>query len=277
VSQGSPSTDQALTFAVVSGSPGAERHLAAICAELARSLSRAVTPKLLNSYAALLDEVSAGGAHLAWAPPLVAIDMELLHLASLAVCCSRSGLTGYHAALFTRHGSPIDKLADLKGSHIAWVDRHSAAGYRVPRMRIASEGLDPGTLFGKESFLGTHERVACAVLAGEADVGATYLSLDPSTRQRLSAGWLEAGAGLNGAHVIATAGPIPADAIVLSNRLGADAKTTITARLFALADAVPGAVGGLFRADRFEAPQAEHFDELRALSAAFEPRAASSA
>lgn len=265
-----PSPDQALTFAVVSGSPSAERLLASLCEELSRAVSREVRAKVLPSYAALLEEAGRGGADLAWAPPLVAIDLERADLASLALCCSRSGLTGYHAALFTRHGSPIDKLADLRGAHVAWVDHHSSAGYRVPRMRLASAGLDPSTLFGKESFLGTHERVSIAVLAGEVDVGATYLSLDPVTREPLSAGWLEAGAGLNGAYVITTAGPIPADAIVLSNRLSATEKIALTAAVFDLPRTAPGPVSGLFRADGFEPPLAAHFDELRAMSAAFE-------
>lgn len=59
---------------------------------------------------------------------------------------------------------------------MAWVDTNSSAGYLVPRMRIAAAGLDPETLFARQSFLGSHERVACAGLDGDADAGATYLS-----------------------------------------------------------------------------------------------------
>jgi phosphonate transport system substrate-binding protein len=267
VARGSPHFDQALSFVVVSGAPDAERHLSLLCSELERALSCAVVPKVLPSYAALPEEM-AFGAHIAWAPPLVAIELERGGLAKIALCCSRAGQKTYHCALFTRHASPIEKLADLAGRHVAWVDPHSSAGYLVPRLKLSSAGFNPMALFARESFLGSHERVACAVLAGEADAGATYLSLDQRTKRPISAGWLEAGAAINGALILATAGPIPADAIVLSTRLPADQRAALTEQLAALPGALPESVGGLFRAEGFEKPEPAHFDELRSLSAA---------
>jgi phosphonate transport system substrate-binding protein len=258
----------ALTFAVVSGSSSAERHLAAMCAELARALSRPVTPRVLPSYDALELEVAAGRAQIAWAPPLVAIDLEDAGLVSVDVCCARGGQIGYHAALFTRHASTIETLADLKGCHAAWVDPHSSAGYLLPRTRLIEEGLDVDTLFGRESFLGTHARVACAVLDGEADVGATYLSLDPATGRPVSAGWLEAGAGINGAFIVATVGPIPSDTIVFSRRIPAALKAAVVAQVMALPASVPQAMGGLLRADGFAPLPEAHFVALRVLLAA---------
>lgn len=263
-------TDRTLAFAVASGSPGAEAHLAAMCAELERALSRPVRPLVLPSYAALEREVEAGAAHVVWAPPLVAIHLEGAGLVSIELCCTRGGQVDYHAALFTRHASRIETLADLRGSHVAWVDPNSSAGYLVPRMRLAAAGLDPGALFGRESFLRTHERVAYAVLEGEADAGATYLSLDPATGRPMSAGWLEAGAGINGAFILATAGPIPSDAIGLSRRLSPDLKAELVERVKALPSSVPDAVAGLLRADGFAPPRAAHFEALRALSSSRE-------
>lgn len=260
--------DEALTFAVVSGSPRAERFLAAMCAELSRALARPVTPRVLPSYDALELEVEAGRAQIAWAPPLVAITLEDAGLVSVDLCCARGGEIAYHAALFTRHASTLEKLADLKGCHAAWVDTHSSAGYLLPRTRLIEEGLDVDTLFGRESFLGTHARVACAVLDGEADVGATYLSLDPTTGRPVSAGWLEGGAGINGAFIIATVGPIPSDTIVFSSQIPADLKTTVVAEVMALPASVPDAVGGLLRADGFAPVPASHFVALRKLLAA---------
>jgi phosphonate transport system substrate-binding protein len=269
VAHGSPHFDQPLSFVVVSGSPDAERHLALMCGELERVLSCPVVPKVLASYAALPEEVGGGGAHIAWAPPLIAIEMERVGLIKIALCCSRAGQMAYHSALFTRHASPLERLADLAGKHVAWVDPHSSAGYLVPRMRLASAGLNPLTLFERESFLGSHERVACAVLAGEADAGATYLTLDHGTGRPITAGWLEAGAALNGAFILATAGPIPADAIVLSSELPADLRAVLVEQIAALPAALPESVAGLFRAEGFEKPEPAHFDELRTLSAAY--------
>jgi len=258
-------TDFPLAFGIVSGSSAAPGRLAAICSALSAALSRPVTARVLPSYAALEEEVAAGRAQIVWAPPLVAIDLEDAGLVSIDLCCTRGGQAGYHAALFTRHASPIEKLADLKGSHAVWVDAHSSAGYLVPRLALAAEGLDPETLFGRESFLGTHARVARAVLEGEADVGATHLSLDAKTGRPLSAGWLDAGAGINGAFILATSGPIPSDAIVFSKRLPADLKAALVAQLTALPAAVLEEVGRLFGADGFAPAPASHFAKLRAL------------
>lgn len=256
-----------ITFAVVSSAVDAERPLAVLCGQLERGLSRRVEPRVLPSYDALRDEVAAGRAHVVWAPPLVAIELEDAGHATIDLCCTRGGQADYHAALFTRHASPVDTIADLEGTHAAWVDLHSSAGYLLPRMRLLADGQKLEGLFSRESFLGTHEKVACAVLAGEADVGATYLILDPRTKRPLSAGWLEAGAGINGAHIVATAGPIPSDAIVLSKRLGAKLERAIADRLSSLADSHPDPVGRLFHADGFKQADRSHFDALRALSA----------
>jgi phosphonate transport system substrate-binding protein len=260
--------EAALTFAVVSGSPTAERDLAAMCSELTAALARTVTPRVLSTYAALKEDVARGEAQVAWAPPLVAIELEDDGVASIDLCCTRSGQIEYHAALFTRHASPIEKLSDLAGCRAAWVDADSAAGYVLPRRRIAEAGLDPETLFAKETFLGTHARVARAVLEGEADVGATYVLLDPATKRPLSAGWLDAGAGINGAYVLATAGPIPSDAIVFARSLPSAVKAALVRQVSALPQSVLHAVGRLLHADGFANVPTSHFEALRASAAA---------
>ncbi len=255
--------NKTLTFAVVSGLPDAEALLDAMCGALGGSLGVEVRARVVPHYAALEEEVRAGAAQVAWAPPLIAVGLEDAGLASIALCSTRGGQAGYHAVIFTRHAAPIETLADLQGKHAAWVDASSSAGYFIPRREIAARGLDPETLFGKESFLGTHARVAAAVLDGEADVGATYAVLNPASGRPLSAGWLEAGAGINGAFVLATAGPIPSDAIVIAKQVPDDLRAGLVAGMSALPVKVPEAVGRLLGADGFALPRAAHFDSLR--------------
>jgi phosphate/phosphite/phosphonate ABC transporter binding protein len=262
-SEGPPEAE--LTFAISSSAPEAEGLLALCCGELAREISRPVRPRVLPSYAALRDEVEAGRAQIAWAPPRIAIDLEDAGLASIDVCSVRGGQVAYHAAIFTRHASPIETLADLRGRNAVWVDAGSAAGYLLPRLKLRAEGLDPETLFGKETFLGTHARVAVAVLSGEADVGGTYLSLDPRTKRPVSAGWLEAGAGINGAHILAMVGPIPSDTIVFSRRIPAEEKAELVTRVLGLPVALPEVVGRLLGAEGFERASPAHFEALREL------------
>ena len=260
--------DQPLTFAIVSSAASAEGHLTGLCGALSRALSRPVSALVLPSYPALKQEVEAGRAQVIWAPPRMAIDLEDAGLVTVDLCCTRGGRAAFHAALFTQHASKIESLADLKGCHAAWVDANSSAGYLLPRMRLVAEGLDPDKLFGRQTFHGTHARVAAAVLGGEADVGATYLALDPITGQPVSAGWLDAGAGINGAFILATAGPIPSDAIVFSSALPAELKAALVEQVMALPASMPEAVEKLLGADGFVPPPASHFQALRVLLAA---------
>jgi phosphonate transport system substrate-binding protein len=262
-----------VTLAVVSSAPTASRDLDALAEALSLAASRPVRPLLLSSYAELEPAVASGRADLVWAPPLVAAGLEAREIAAIDLCCTRGGgRIDYHAALFTRHASRIETLADLAGAHVAWVDENSSAGYLFPRLHLRAQGLDPEALFGEQSFLGTHASVAMAVLAGEADAGATYLSLAPGTEKPISAGWLEAGAGINGAYILAVAGPIPNDVIVSSRRLPGDLRAALVAAMAALPASSPDAVGRLFGADGFAPPSPTHFDALRAQVKASGPR-----
>jgi phosphonate transport system substrate-binding protein len=254
-----------ITFAITSSAPEAEGLLALVAGELSRDVGHAVRPRVLSSYTALRDEVAAGRAQIAWAPPRIAIDLEDSGLCSIDLCSVRGGQVAYHAALFTRHASPVEKLADLRGRRAAWVDAESAAGYLLPRLKLRAEGLDPETLFEKETFYGTHAKVALAVLSGEADVGGTYLSLDPKTERPISAGWLNAGAGINGALILATIGPIPSDTIVFARGLPPERRDALVDRVLGLPASLPEVIGRLLGAERFERASPAHFAALRDL------------
>ena len=252
-------------FAVVSGSPDARTHLESLCAEITKGGSWIVIPQLLPSYAALVEQIGRGLVHVAWAPPLVAVELERSGAAKPVLCLARGGQTAYHSAIFAPRASHVRSLQDLTGMHVAWVDRESSAGYVLPRLKLTSVGLDPRTLFGRESFLRTHGAVARAVLAGDTDLGATYLSVDVRTKRVVSAGWLDAGATQEDVRVLTTAGPIPSDAIVVS-KLPVDAVEALTEEVRRLTRGAPDALKGLFRADGFERVEAHHFAELRRLT-----------
>ncbi len=223
-------------------------------------------PQLLPSYAGLVEQVGRGLVHVAWAPPLVALELERSGTAKIVLCLARGGQTAYHSAFFAPRATRLRSLQDLAGTHVAWVDPGSSAGYLLPRLKLASVGLDPRTLFGRESFLRTHGAVARAVLAGDADFGTTYFSMEPRTKRIVSAGWLEVGAANNDVHMLGTAGPIPSDAIVVSSKVPADVVEAITQEVRSLTRRAPDALKGLFRADGFERVEAHHFAELRHLT-----------
>jgi phosphonate transport system substrate-binding protein len=257
----SKDASEPVVFAIISSAPAAEIMLQTLCAEVASESGVALEPRVLRTYTDLGDQMKRGTVHVAWAPPLIAIEIERSSAASVVLISSRAGRTTFQSAIFTKKTSPVKSVADLAGKRIAWVDEESSAGYVVPRLKLRASGFDL-TSFGEEVFRRTHQAVSHAVLAGEVDAGATYVSRGADD-EVVSAGWTEAGAKLDDVRILETAGPIPSDAIAMSRALDADKREALTKALLALGERAPEMVKGLLNADGFELAQQAHFDDLR--------------
>lgn len=258
------SSDAAVTFAIISSAPAASALLQSVCDELEKRSGRSIKPLVLRSYDKLVNFMREGGVHLAWAPPLIAIDLERETQARIRLCARRAGRLDYMSVLFAMKRSGIVKLSDLVGRRVAWVAKESSAGYVVPRMQIAAEGLDPDVIFTEQTFRRTHEAVVKAVVSGEADVGATFASFGANAKEPTTAGWLEASVPNADVSVIATAGPIPSDVIAMSAELSEDTASQLSDALRDLGQPVKLLLG----AESFERPDTAHFDALRKLASA---------
>lgn len=270
-----------VTFAIISSAPAASALLQSVCDELTKQIDREIKPLVVRSYDKLVHFVRDGNVQVAWAPPLVALDLERETQAKIRLCSRRAGRIDYMSALFVPKASSIEKIEDLRGKRVAWVAKESSAGYVVPRLQIASQGLDPDTLFAEETFRRTHEAVVRAVMAGESDVGATFASFperqgEPNHPGRgegagppSSAGWLEVGVKNDEVRIVSIAGPIPSDVIAMSSALPEDTAKAIAEALRHLGQPVKL----LLNADSFEQPDETHFDGLRKLVEAGKPRA----
>jgi phosphate/phosphite/phosphonate ABC transporter binding protein len=249
-----------LTFAMISSAPAAAALLEAVCDELTKRTSQPFSPRVLRTYDKLLDAMREGEIDLAWAPPLVAIDLERADAAKIRLCSRRAGKRDYSCAVFAR-AETVTSLDNLTGKRMAWVAKESAAGYVVPRLRLIVEGYDPDETFSEQTFRRTHEAVARAVITGDADVGATYVSFLEGKDEPVSAGWFEAGATNEDIIILATAGPIPTDVIAISTRLDGSKAAIVTDAMRELGEPIRQ----LLNADGFDQPEASHFDELRRL------------
>jgi phosphonate transport system substrate-binding protein len=235
--------------------------LESVCAELAERTARQIKPIVLRSYDKLRQLMQDGVVQIAWAPPLVAIELERDAKANVRLCSRRAGKLDYMSAIFVKADTSMKTIGDLRGKRIAWVAKESSAGYLVPRLRIAAEGLDLETLFAEETFRRTHEAAVRAVMSGDVDAGATFASFHEGSNEPVSAGWLEAGYKAAEVRVLATAGPIPSDVIAMASNLGEDTKVALSEALRELG----APVKALLNADSFERPETTHFDALRRL------------
>lgn len=256
------SEEQSVTFAIISNAPAAAALLETVCEELNRKTSVAFKPLVVRSYDKLVGSMRDGEVHVAWAPPLVAIDLERADAAKIRLCSRRAGKADYSSALFVKGDSDIKTVADLKGKRAAWVAKESSAGYVVPRLKLLAEGFDPEQL-AEQTFRRTHEAVVRAVMTGDADVGATFASFSGEEKVPVSSGWLDAGFKSSDVRILAVAGPIPSDVIAVSTKLEGAQADLITSAMRDLGDPIRK----LLNADSFDMPEQSHFDELRRLVA----------
>jgi phosphonate transport system substrate-binding protein len=252
-----PHTDDNLTRAC----------LVELCSWLGNEIGVTVAPHRSPSPIALASAFGAGRVGLAWVSPALFLTARELEQAAPIACSVRSGLSTYHGVLFVPASSRLRSPSELTGTRVGWVAPTSAAGYIVPRLALASHGLDPRTLFESETFYDSHHEVTRAVFSGRADVGATFALFEAgnATKSILRAGFLDVVPGGKG-RILYAAGPIPSDLIVAAPTLPPTLRVRLSRALVGLRSAdisIQQAVAHILGADTFEEPRPHAFDALR--------------
>jgi phosphonate transport system substrate-binding protein len=81
--------------------------------------------------------------------------------------------THYYSTVFTKKGSGIATLEDLKGKDFTFVDPASTSGHLAPKTLLIKNGLNPDTDM-KTVFAGSHPSSVLAVWNDQAPAGATF-------------------------------------------------------------------------------------------------------
>ena len=237
-------------------------RLESFCDALGAKLGVPVSPVQTRSYAELTLLMDRSDVDFAWLPPFVAFKAVRAGKAAALLTPERGGSTSFFASLFVTRESKLQSISDLQGTRVAWVDRESAAGYRVVRAALRAQGTELDGLFVYESFEGSHQAVVQAVMEGTADVGATYVHRDPNG-QLLFAGWGDAEARSIFEH-----GPIPADVLAVTPKVAGVVVDSVVRALVSGEDAeLAHATREMFEADRLVPTDAEHFASLWQLGA----------
>lgn len=83
------------------------------------------------------------------------------------------GSPTYGAYVIALEDGPIERLSDVRGRSFGYVDLRSTSGFLFPAHRMLEEGLHPLDDL-KPMFLGDHDDVYDAVVAGTIEAGAVY-------------------------------------------------------------------------------------------------------
>jgi phosphonate transport system substrate-binding protein len=150
--------------------------LSAMFTPLAEYLSQETGEKVSiiipKDFDAFKSAVSAGQAELGFANSLVYVQLKKsTSIEPLAVAAEQKGGTKFRGIIIARKDSGIDKVQDLKGKKLIFVEKDSAAGYVFQMLTLSKAGLDVKKDFTTLPFAKKHDNVAMAVFNKAADAG----------------------------------------------------------------------------------------------------------
>jgi len=128
-----------------------------------------VIPKDFDAFKALM---ASGQADMGFANPLVFVQLKKndASLDLLGLSSEKSG-TKFRGIIIARKDSGIEKVQDLKGRKLIFVEEDSAAGHIFQMLTLSKAGLDVKKDFVKLPFAKKHTNVALAVFNKAADAG----------------------------------------------------------------------------------------------------------
>src|SRR5690606_3655883 len=113
---------------------------------------------IATDYTALIEALRSGRIDFAFLPPFSYVKAEEVAGAKVLMKSVRRGQSVFYSGIIVRSDKGFDKIEDLKGKNIAWVDPSSSSGYIVPKAAlITKKKIDPDSFFNKEVYAGSHD------------------------------------------------------------------------------------------------------------------------
>ncbi len=232
---------------------------------LSKQLGMPVKVYLPTDYAAVVEALRAGHAHVAYFSAWPYMLAHRLAGAEVIAAELRNGQPFYYSQWYARADSPIHSLKDAKGKTAAFTDPSSTSGYLFPTAKLVEDGLlekraAPSGYFARIMFAGGYEQALKALVNGQVDVAAAsdyaltkYLT--PEDQQKIK--------------VISRQGPVPTHCIAVTDKLGRELRQRITSAFLELNE--PGhkdLLKSVYGADRLVA--VTHEEHTAALQKALE-------
>jgi len=128
-----------------------------------------VIPKDFDAFKAA---VKGGQVDIGFANPLIYVQLKKsAGLDPLALSAEPKAGTKFRGIIVARKDSGIQKVQDLKGKKLIFVEKDSAAGYIFQMLLLNMSGLDVQKDFTTLPFAMKHDKVVQAVIDKKADAG----------------------------------------------------------------------------------------------------------
>jgi phosphonate transport system substrate-binding protein len=232
---------------------------------LQEKLSMEVQPFVATDYTGVVEALRADKLDTAFLTPASYVLARDEADVRVILKSERQGSPFYYAAIITHTDSGISNLEDLRDKTFAFTDPLSTSGNVFPRKMFREKGIDPNKDFKRVLFSGGHDATVLAVLHRKVDGGATYSNFPDGK----DAAWLRYLRDLgeqNKIKAIAYSEPIPADNLVINNRLDVDLAKRIAAIFLELSKDPAGKkmLRDLYQIDGFVPATDEDYDSVRA-------------
>ena len=180
-----------------------------------------IKPVVATDYSSVIEAMCNGEARNWRAQHLRLHPRNSRGCADVALVSTRFGSAYYSGQIITKADSPIETLADLKGTTFCRPDPLSTSGWIVPSITLRANGIDPDTDLTILDA-GGHPQVVTAVINGDCDAGATFVDARNDDQKAET-------------KVIAETSQIPNDTISFATGFDADQRAQITNALLEIA------------------------------------------
>lgn len=139
---------------------------------LTKETGEKVSIVIPKDFDAFKESVKAGQVDIGFANPLIYVQLKKdSNLSPLALAVEAKGGKKFRGIIIARADSGINKIQDLKGKKLVFVEKDSAAGYIFQMLQLNKAGLTQKD-FITLPFAMKHDKVTMAVFNREADAGA---------------------------------------------------------------------------------------------------------
>lgn len=219
----------------------------------------AIESNVATSYAAVVEAMGAGNAHIGWLNTFSYLLASEVYDVEPILVTVRFGNTSYKGQVIAGADAGIESLADLAGKTMCWVDPLSTSGYIIPRVEIQAAGLDPDADFAQQIEAGSHNNVVIAVYNGECDAGATFVDARTNVEDELVD-------VMDKVFVVAESAPIPNDNVSVIPGLPEEIVQQLTDALLEIAASEEGqaALNAVYSIESLELTDDSFYDAFRA-------------
>lgn len=188
------------------------------------------------SYAAVIEAMKAGRAHVAWYAPLSYVLAHSEANAEVLLISERDGEIDYFGAIVVRKDSGITAIDQLKGKKFAFVDPMSTSGTLYPQDLLIRSGINPETDL-QSIYAGGHDKALIALYNKQVDAASCYAGHISDARDRVEATIPDI---FEKTTVLAKTAPIPNDNVSVRSDLPEEVKQKLKEALLEISGSEEG-------------------------------------